>query len=178
MHAGICFPRDGSGVYQLEFLIANNGHQLYSLRWKKYFVPRAWAQSASSDSPLTQRPREARPCRKPAIAWELQPPCLEPPLWAQTRHSAAVLVPCLHPQESTPWPRASGVSLRSLPARWERGCHWGGGSVPCWTQLCLQVEKRGEGRPEQHYLSPYLSPDSQRNHDPATSARKDYESLP
>ena len=77
MHAGICFPRDRAGVYQLEFLIANNGHQLHSLRWKKYFVPRAWAQSASSDSPLTQQPREARPCRDPAIASELQPPCIE-----------------------------------------------------------------------------------------------------
>lgn len=77
MHACICFPRDRSGVSQLEFLIANNGHQLHSLKWKKYFVPRAWAQSASSDSPLTQQPQEARPCCEPAITREPQPPCIE-----------------------------------------------------------------------------------------------------
>lgn len=141
------------------------------------------------DNQLTQHPSEARHCREPApvaITFKLQPLCAE--LYYPWMLTAMLLhlafchspVPCFHPHESKPRPRASGVSLFCLPVHRKRGItgERGGALTPAELGTASKLEERWVGGwPEQHFLSPYLSLDSQMDHSPSISATKDYESL-
>lgn len=160
MHAGLYFSRDRSRVYQLEFLIANNGHQLHSLRWKNILFQglRLRVQAWTFVHTTSQGSKAV-----PAVALERPPPCP----WQLT----AVLLHlplCRSPRAllSLSRIRALAKGVWGVPARsassLEEGISLreGEGLVSCWTQLCLQVERWVEGQPEQHYLLLYLSSDS------------------
>lgn len=144
---------------------------------------RVQAQSASVDTQFRQRPRGARPCQQLAL-----PPLLRAELLRSWTLTAVLLLgcschrPCLcfHPREAKLWPTVSAVSLFCPPGHRKRECHRGKrGTLP--PAELGPVSKGGERltqeQPEPHYPLRCLSPDSQWDSDPTTSARKDYESL-
>lgn len=148
------FSRDRSGVYQLEFLIANKGHQLHSLRWKNIlfqgFRLRVQAWTAHSHN----KPGKQGTATNQLSLWSVS---LHAPggswLCCHTCHSATVPVPCSHPQESKPWPRVSGVSLLGPPVPWKRGIIAGGGGLCLLLNSALPPSRKTGWREARRALS-------------------------
>lgn len=138
----------------------------------------AWTISFASPQRSKTLPRTSPHCHH---VWTQASVCWAPPLLDNDCYAVtlATSVPLLSPSKIRALPKISGVSLFCLPGHSKRKYLWGWGGTPPSTELgttSKEKERLVEGQPEQ-YLLPHLSPDSQRDHDPSTSARKDNESL-